>query len=667
MKQFTPDQIQELIDVIRAQHLTFSIQNIGKSILTTEDEKILSKYGIKIPEDSPSKIDEAYKFGKLSMALKKEEVESMNYTDFKKFVANGKMMPYTDKEKSIIEYLKQKTYSHIKNLEGKIGSDLKVAIFNKQSTHRAQYEKLIQNELLSGAVNRKSLAEIVSDLGRKTQDYSRDFGRIVATEMHNAFEFGRASQLIAETGKDDPEVYKHTFNGVCKYCIKAYLKAGLSSEPKIFKLSTLIANGTNIGKKAENWLPVLGALHPWCFDDKTEVLTNNGFKFFKDLDKTEKFMSINLEKKEIEYVKAINWINEKYIGKMHLFSSKSFNLKTTPNHHHIIKYLGVSKKLYFIETKNLTDNHAFLRNTLNWVGLNKNNIKIGNISYDSKLFCEFMGFYISEGSFVYQSCRYIINISQSQSKYYSDIKKCVKILFKNRSIYYEKEVIKIGLLKEEDKHLIQYLKQLGKSFEKYIPKNIKELSKELLEIFLDAYCKGDGSCIKITEEKGNCYSNKTLRKFYSSSKRLSDDTAELILKTGKRPSFTIRKPTPVFCKRQNKSYLSKYNSYIIRENLSKYTNYKSLNKSIEDYDGQIYDVELEKNHILVVRREGRVTVSSNCRCTLNQSYDNQIYNPETRMYKRDTSKWKPTIESKSTVKIIIGDKSYKINSVGKRV
>ena len=58
--------------------------------------------------------------------------------------------------------------------------------------------------------------------------------------------------------------FKDVYNGACKHCIKAYLTGGIDSEPKIFKLSELRANGTNIGKKPEAWLPVIGGMHPHC-------------------------------------------------------------------------------------------------------------------------------------------------------------------------------------------------------------------------------------------------------------------------------------------------------------------------------------------------------------------------------------------------------------------
>ena len=50
----------------------------------------------------------------------------------------------------------------------------------------------------------------------------------------------------------------------CKYCVKLYLTAGQGSKPIEFGVVELMRNGSNIGRKAKDWKPVIGATHPWC-------------------------------------------------------------------------------------------------------------------------------------------------------------------------------------------------------------------------------------------------------------------------------------------------------------------------------------------------------------------------------------------------------------------
>ena len=78
-----------------------------------------------------------------------------------------------------------------------------------------------------------------------------------------------------------------------------------------------------------------------------------------------------------------------------------------------------------------------------------------------------------------------------------------------------------------------------------------------------------------------------------------------------------------------------------------------------DYNGQIYDVELKKNHTLIVRRKGKVCVSGNCRCEL-------IYIPKGYIWSEEENAFIPpkdfqrTVERRSKVRIQIGYKNFEI-------
>jgi hypothetical protein len=262
----SPNQLDELLEVIDFNTVIFGAFYLGDSVLSNDDKELLRKYGIdieKLAEHSYNYPETAFKFGMLTQALKKQDIDKIKYEDFKKFIKEGKYLPLTDKEKYTLDILQKKTFSHIKDLSSKIKSQTKVELFNQTANHRKQYEKLIKEELIEGVTGRKSIAQIVSNLGHKTGDWQRNFGRIVETEMHTIFEEGRAAEIEREKGKD-ALVYKDVFLGACKYCIKHYLTNGTNSPAKIFKLSQLLVNGTNIGKKADKWLPVVGAMHPFC-------------------------------------------------------------------------------------------------------------------------------------------------------------------------------------------------------------------------------------------------------------------------------------------------------------------------------------------------------------------------------------------------------------------
>ena len=62
----------------------------------------------------------------------------------------------------------------------------------------------------------------------------------------------------------DPLVYKDVYVGACRHCIALYLTDGLGSASRLFKLSVLVANGSNIGRKVKDWRATVDGVHPFC-------------------------------------------------------------------------------------------------------------------------------------------------------------------------------------------------------------------------------------------------------------------------------------------------------------------------------------------------------------------------------------------------------------------
>lgn len=117
-------------------------------------------------------------------------------------------------------------------------------------------------EIVSKGNKTQSVGSIVSDLRESTQDFTRDWHRVAITSIHNSMIQGKAQEITDNYGTE-ARVYKRPAPNCCPHCEKAYLVAG-TRRPKVFKLSELIANDTNYGRKSKDWLPVLGTMHPNC-------------------------------------------------------------------------------------------------------------------------------------------------------------------------------------------------------------------------------------------------------------------------------------------------------------------------------------------------------------------------------------------------------------------
>lgn len=262
---FDTNQIKELLDIIDMHHTLFIANNVGIDILTDEDLSLLKEHGIdvkKIAVEHPT-ITQAFKFGVLADSLGDKNTKQLNYEDFKKYLKSGNFIPLTDREEEALEAVKHQSYNDIKGLGNRVGNNLNQIHIEVDQELRRRKEKIIEETAKEVIEERKSVRDMVSRLGHKMGDWNRDLGRISEYIMHSSYEEGRAASLEKKGGRDIL-VYKDVFPGACRWCMKHYLTGGVGSQPIIFRLSELKANGSNIGRKQVDWDAVVGPMHPWC-------------------------------------------------------------------------------------------------------------------------------------------------------------------------------------------------------------------------------------------------------------------------------------------------------------------------------------------------------------------------------------------------------------------
>jgi len=380
---------------------------------------------------------------------------------------------------------------------------------------------------------------------------------------------------------------------------------------------------------ATNWPP----LHHNCYAEGTYVLTNEGWKEFRKITGEELFISINPESHQIEYVKAIRKIEYFYRGEMIHFKARNFDLLVTPEHN--MAYISswhFKKKNMALQLRPayaIADSDVIPRTGL-WEGDKPEWINIGDKKFPAKEFMSFMGWYLSEGSISNKSRRkslyWTIKISQENEFKKEVIYDLAKFLFAQ---YFR--VIKVAggvMISGSDNDMWKYFKRLGRSYEKFIPLELKNLSSEYLRALLDSFNAGDGSYYELEEinrKKGDKWvaNFKPLRIYHTSSKRLAYDIMELILKCGKLPSLYEKRGEGKKVKFSNGVYTIKHGVYTVLELNSK--NHMVRKKDTRggrqnifrtEYRGMVYCVELEKNHMLYVMRNGKCTWSGNCRSTI---------------------------------------------------
>lgn len=267
---FTPEEIQRLFDIIDYRLARIVADVLGGDALKPEDKELLKRNGYDWAKEL-KKIPPYYQsflFGRLSGVLTPAQLRSVDYRDFLLFVERNQFKELSTREKAVYNAAATRTYSYIKTMGQRMRDILSNAISQedvKLLTEQQRQLELgtIKKEITEGVLKRRSVQSIISNIGHSLNDWNRDWGRIVETEMQGIYQIGIAETIMSEHGLD-ALVYKEVFPGACKHCLRLYTTNGSGSKPRLFKLVDLIANGDNIGRKAKDWAPTLQGIHPFC-------------------------------------------------------------------------------------------------------------------------------------------------------------------------------------------------------------------------------------------------------------------------------------------------------------------------------------------------------------------------------------------------------------------
>ncbi len=354
-----------------------------------------------------------------------------------------------------------------------------------------------------------------------------------------------------------------------------------------------------------------------CYDVKTEVLTKNGWKKFTEVRYSDKICTLNIKTDKIKYQAPTKILAYKYKGKMYRLKTKRVDLLVTPNHKLLYAPCDFrNRKPYSLkEAKLLFNRSKILKKDGTWIGKNLNyfilpavKIKHGSQHYSGfrmekekrisiESWLKFFGFWLAEGW-----------VSEGKDGDYN-----VCVCNKDKRLLNEMERIFHGfgyrtfrgkdVVRVRNFQLFKYLEKFGKCYNKFIPLEVKSLSKELLEILLKYYIKGDGHIYGRTK-KGLSAT--------TTSVHLRDDLQEIALKIGISAYYKLgqKKGTPFVSpctkkiyRQRNDTwviYFIRYNKPIILPSVIKKHNYI---ESWVDYEGFVFCVTVPQ-HVIYIRRNG---------------------------------------------------------------
>lgn len=358
-------------------------------------------------------------------------------------------------------------------------------------------------------------------------------------------------------------------------------------------------------------------LHPQCYAKDTEIYTKDGWTSIQDVCIGDKVLTLVPETKDLEWAAVINTVCSQAEEIFHMTNAqKSFSLKVTRDHP-FFGYKRVDRGnngripepflAQGIRGLGRVNSEFRFYTSSEWVGADTDTVNINGIEFKTNQFCKFMGYYLAEGSTGQRKTgRYQISIAQSTHlmEMWDDLR-CLPV----NKVWLGKDKIYIS-----DNRLGSYLAQFGKCYEKYIPEAIKELSSGRIRTFLDAFLLGDGCIKKSKKWKGGNFED--TKSYATASKRMAGDLGELIIKTGKSVSYSLMALKGKEQKFGTRTYTINHDVWRVNDLTSQYKMFTNIGIERKPYKDSVYDIEVGRNHTILVRTEGKVVWGSNCRCTL---------------------------------------------------
>lgn len=297
-----------------------------------------------------------------------------------------------------------------------------------------------------------------------------------------------------------------------------------------------------------------------CHDDQTEVLTENGWKFFKDVQPKEKVAQFNKDTRKMSFAVPSRLTVRDYEGDLVHFFGKTVDVMVTPNHRMLARQEWQENWLVKRADEVEGWSKPYVMGSIEWTGREARKFVLPAVpsvrsqkrrgfrswpGIESREFLmddwvEFLGYMLSEGGL----CRrpnaqgeltpYCVKASQRDVFNTAKMRKCFDNLGIEYSEYFNP--------KTGDTNWTFLGRQLWKWWEenigvtgatKRIPRKFLNLSKRQLRILFVAMMDGDGHWQGHNEVSGT---------YHSTSEQLCRDFQELCTRLGYRSHMKLRFP-----------------------------------------------------------------------------------------------------------------------------
>lgn len=333
-----------------------------------------------------------------------------------------------------------------------------------------------------------------------------------------------------------------------------------------------------------------------CFDDKTEILTDSGFKGMKEISDSDKFATLNTEANQIEFHLAEKVHKLAYNGDMFKISTRGTDMMVTQDHRLYLRYSNNTNNYGIVKASEI--NRAVSRVTFRASGL-LNNPEYTELTDDEIRICAWLHTDGSVFNRVGFSTKYILYQRPEKVHLITDVldrlgyKYSFKIRNKPVTSIAGKELKNpskpacvINILRGRGKNTVRLrLDDIIKERNNLMPW-ISKLSKRQFDIFLGCVTDANGH----RRDDGDCIALDGMKTF------LDQMQAQCVVQGYRCSMSEYRKGT--------------FRLNIVETDSICVDSFKD-NHSFEPYEGEVFCVTVP-NGTVVVRRNGKVHISGNC-------------------------------------------------------
>jgi hypothetical protein len=342
-----------------------------------------------------------------------------------------------------------------------------------------------------------------------------------------------------------------------------------------------------------------------CYSDDTEVLTDSGWKLFKDVDEhVDLAATRNPDTKEMTYTPINFKVEYDYEGDLLEWASTEVNFCVTPEHRVPFTYRDSPDKVHFTSAEWLADNmggHHYVDLTSTWAGSIPAELPLG---MTPEAYCHFTGWWCSDGSVDGNR----VSMYQKKQMHMSSF---IQALCGTGETWNQYVAGQWVLTSPE---LAEHLRALGSKYDCRVPEAIRAMPPELIRVFLAAYTQGDGSI----RTRANGATERTI---YCPSLELAGVLQELVQKAGWNSSVRAQLPKTATIvengvAREIKGALTGY-VVTVKQRATRAELHKRNFRRVP-YNGKIYCLNVPF-HTLYIRRNGKPSWNGNTpACTIAQ-------------------------------------------------